>query len=71
MKMSQAKKLKYLERENTHLKKLVAEQALDKCDSRGSPEGKILSLELRRQVVRHVQPEQTVSEAECHLGKRL
>lgn len=61
MQVSQAKKLKDLERENARLKKLVAEQALDKAIL-GSPEGKILSPDRRRQAVCHVQQNLSVSE---------
>ena len=40
MRVSQAKKLKDLERENARLKKLVAQQALDKANHKEALKGK-------------------------------
>ena len=60
-----AKELKALQKENTRLKKLVADQVLDNAILKGSREGKLLSPERRRltvaEVRRRLGPE-TVSE---------
>jgi predicted transcriptional regulator len=62
MQVSQAKKLKDLERENALLKKLVADQALDKAILEEEPQGKLLSPERRRQAVSHIKSMLRLSE---------
>ncbi|HEY5657200.1 MAG TPA: IS3 family transposase [Myxococcota bacterium] len=54
LRLDQAKHMKELERENTRLKKLVADLNLDKAILEEAPEGKILSPSKRREAVRQV-----------------
>ena len=51
MKVSQARRLKELERENGRLKRAVADLTLDQADRGGSGQGKLLSPERRRRCV--------------------
>jgi Transposase len=54
MKAEEAKRLRELEKENARLKRIVADQALDKPDPQRSRAGKLLSPARRRIAVRHV-----------------
>ena len=62
LRLDQAKRLKELERENTRLKRLVADQALDNAILKGGGLGKVLSPPRRREAVQHVQHRLRVSE---------
>ncbi len=62
MKVSQARRLKELERENGRLKRAVADLTLDKLDRGGSGPGKLLSPERRRRCVVRVRQQLGASE---------
>jgi len=62
LRLDQAKRLKEIERENTRLKRLVADQALDNTILKEVGLGKILSPPRRREAVQHVQHRLRVSE---------
>ncbi len=62
LRLDQAKRLKEVERENTRLKKLVADQAPRQHDSQRGGVGKLLSPSRRRQAVAHVRRQLGVSE---------
>ena len=62
MKVSQARRLKELERENGRLKRAVADLTLDKADPGGSGQGKLLSPERRRRCVVRVRQQLGASE---------
>ena len=62
MKMSQARRLKELERENERLKRAVADLTLDKLILEGSGRGKLLSPERRRRCVVRVRQQLGASE---------
>ncbi|MFH1748560.1 MAG: IS3 family transposase [Planctomycetota bacterium] len=62
LRLDQAKRLKELERENTQLKKLVADQALDNAILKEVAFGKLLSPPRRRQAVASVRRQLGVSE---------
>ena len=62
MKLSQAKRLKELEKENQQLKRAVAELTLDKLILKEASEGKLLSPEWRRRCVVQVRQRLGVSE---------
>jgi putative transposase len=66
LKLDQAKRMKELERENTKLKRLVAELSLEKQMGRGI--GKLLSPEQRRCAVEQARKKYAVSERDaCRL----
>ena len=62
LKLDQAKRLKELEKENTRLKRLVAELSLEKQVLRGCGTGKLLSPERRRCAVEHAREQHGLSE---------
>ncbi|MGH9434204.1 MAG: IS3 family transposase [Terriglobia bacterium] len=62
LKLDQAKRLKELERENTKLKRLVAELSLEKQILKDVGRGKLLGPERRRGAVRHARERYQVSE---------
>ncbi|NIT14263.1 MAG: IS3 family transposase [Candidatus Dadabacteria bacterium] len=62
MGVSQAKRLKELERENSRLKRAVADLTLDNLILKEASKGKLLSTERRRRCVVHVQQKLAVSE---------
>ena len=62
LRLDQAKRLKTLEQENTRLKRLVADQALDNAILKEVATGKVLSPPRRRQAVDHVRLQLGVSE---------
>ena len=62
MKVSQARRLKELERENGRLKRAVADLTLDKLIPGGSGQGKLLSPERRRRCVARVRQQLGASE---------
>ena len=62
MKVSQAQRLKELERENGRLKRAVADLTLDKPDRGGNGPGKLLSPERRRRCVARVRQQLGASE---------
>src|SRR5215208_4110414 len=62
LKAEDAKRLKELERENSTLKRLLADAELEKGRSEGGPAGKLLSPERRRAAVYHLMASMGVSE---------
>ena len=60
--VDQAKRLKEVEKENTRLRKLVADLSLDKAILEGSSRGKVLSPTKKRRAVFHVMEHFDVSE---------
>ncbi|MGR3295979.1 MAG: IS3 family transposase [Candidatus Bathyanammoxibius sp.] len=62
MRVEQARRLKELEKENTRLKKLVADISLDNAILKEAAPGKLLSPSRRRQVVTRVREQIKVSE---------
>jgi len=68
LKVSQARRLKELERENTRLKRAVADLTLDKLILKEAVEGKQLSPARRRQCVDRIRKRLDVSERRvCHM----
>jgi putative transposase len=62
LEVSDAKRLKTLEDENTKLKKLLAEAMLDKCDAQGDRRKKMVTPAAKREAVAHLRSAFEVSE---------
>ncbi len=69
MRLEQAKRLKELEKENSRLKKLVADISLDNAILKEAAPGKLLSPSKRRTAVIRAQEKLGVSERRAYTGR--